>query len=29
MGMELSRGRALSAADKAYESMGLGAGEPR
>ena len=29
MGLELSRGRALSAADKAYESMGLGAGEPR
>ena len=29
MGMELSRGRALSAADKAYESLGLGAGEPR
>jgi len=29
MGMEISRGRALSAADKAYESMGLGAGEPR
>ncbi len=29
MGVELSRGRALSAADKAYESMGLGAGEPR
>jgi alanine-glyoxylate transaminase/serine-glyoxylate transaminase/serine-pyruvate transaminase len=29
MGMELARGRALSAADKAYESMGLGAGEPR
>jgi alanine-glyoxylate transaminase/serine-glyoxylate transaminase/serine-pyruvate transaminase len=29
MGLELARGRALSAADKAYESMGLGAGEPR
>jgi len=29
MGMEIARGRALSAADKAYESMGLGAGEPR
>jgi alanine-glyoxylate transaminase/serine-glyoxylate transaminase/serine-pyruvate transaminase len=29
LGMELARGRALSAADKAYESMGLGAGEPR
>jgi len=29
MGMEISRGRALAAADKAYESMGLGAGEPR
>lgn len=29
MGMELVRGRALSAADKAYESIGLGAGEPR
>jgi alanine-glyoxylate transaminase/serine-glyoxylate transaminase/serine-pyruvate transaminase len=29
MGMEISRGRALAAADQAYESMGLGAGEPR
>ena len=29
MGMEIARGRALSAADKAYESAGLGAGEPR
>lgn len=29
MGMELVRGRALSAADRAYESLGLGAGEPR
>jgi alanine-glyoxylate transaminase / serine-glyoxylate transaminase / serine-pyruvate transaminase len=29
MGLEVARGHALSAADKAYESMGLGAGEPR
>jgi len=29
MGMEVARGRALSAADKAYEAAGLGAGEPR
>jgi alanine-glyoxylate transaminase/serine-glyoxylate transaminase/serine-pyruvate transaminase len=29
MGVELVRGRALSAADKAYESLGLGVGEPR
>ena len=29
LGMELSRGRALSAADRAYISLGLGAGEPR
>jgi len=29
MGVEVARGRALSAADKAYESLGLGAGEPR
>ncbi len=29
MGMETARGRALAAADKAYVSLGLGAGEPR
>jgi hypothetical protein len=29
MGMEIARGRALSAADQAYQSMGLGAGEPQ
>ena len=29
MGMEMVRGRALAAADKAYQSMGMGAGEPR
>jgi alanine-glyoxylate transaminase/serine-glyoxylate transaminase/serine-pyruvate transaminase len=29
MGMEIARGRALAAADKAYEVMELGAGEPR
>ena len=29
MGMEISRGRALAAADKAYQAMGMGAGEPR
>jgi alanine-glyoxylate transaminase/serine-glyoxylate transaminase/serine-pyruvate transaminase len=29
MGMEIARGRALSAADKAYESIELGADEPR
>lgn len=28
MGMEIARGRALSAADKAYELMEMGAGEP-
>jgi len=28
MGMEIARGRALSAADKAYKAQGLGAGEP-
>jgi alanine-glyoxylate transaminase/serine-glyoxylate transaminase/serine-pyruvate transaminase len=28
MGMEISRGRALSAADKAYQALGMGAGEP-
>jgi alanine-glyoxylate transaminase/serine-glyoxylate transaminase/serine-pyruvate transaminase len=29
MGMEIARGRALAAADQAYVSLGLGAGEPR
>ncbi|HEY6394819.1 MAG TPA: alanine--glyoxylate aminotransferase family protein [Candidatus Binataceae bacterium] len=29
MGMEIVRGRALSAADKAYVAQGLGVGEPR
>ena len=29
MGIELSHGRALAAAGQTYESMGLGAGEPR
>ena len=28
MGMEIARGRALAAADQAYVSLGLGAGEP-
>ena len=29
MGIEIGRGRALSAAHQAYEALGLGAGEPR
>jgi alanine-glyoxylate transaminase/serine-glyoxylate transaminase/serine-pyruvate transaminase len=29
MGMEIARGRALSAADNAYQAQGLGVGEPR
>lgn len=29
MGFEISRGRALAAADEAYVSLGMGAGEPR
>ncbi len=29
MGLEIARGRALSAADRAYQAQGLGVGEPR